>query len=291
MAAGTLLRGRVECMTCDGIDGHSSGLGTTSMLNPGGISSRPAMRLDETTPDASRDSCVSNPSVFSWRDRRSARRSGLTFLRFVDAARDATQVIHQDAVVRRMRALERLAYDLRLAGLRAAVLAVAIVEAFGADEQIVQHSIVQDRFFDYPRNILDLDVPVKDPLRINRDARSMLALIETAGRVRSHERPQPARLHFRLERISQRLGPLRITTPARMPRRSLIAADKQMMRKRRHEDDSPELSLSFVGSQTFQFSVRDLIERHDPSVSRRMAPKPADMTAHVRERDNPSPEF
>ena len=140
------------------------------------------------------------------------------------------------------------------------MLAVAVVEALGADEQIVQNSIVQDRFFNYPRNIFDLDVTVKDPLRINRDARPVLALIETPRRVRSDQRPQSARLHFRLERIPQRLGPRGIAASARMPRRSLIATDKQMMRERRHENDSPSLFLSSVRSQTSRIVDRDVIE-------------------------------
>ena len=116
------------------------------------------------------------------------------------------------------------------------MLAVAVVETFGADEQIVQNSIVQDRFFNDPRNIFDLDVTVKDALRVNRDARPMLTLIETTSQVRSHERPQPARFHLRLERIPQGLGPLRIAAPARVSWSSLIATDKQMMRERRHEN-------------------------------------------------------
>ena len=116
------------------------------------------------------------------------------------------------------------------------MLAVAVVEALGADEQIVQNSIVQDRFFNYPRNIFDLDVTVKDALRVNRDARPMLTLIETTSQVRSHERPQPARFHLGLERIPQRLGPFWITAPARVSWSSLIATNKQMMRERRHEN-------------------------------------------------------
>ena len=116
------------------------------------------------------------------------------------------------------------------------MLAVAVVEALGADEQIVQNSIVQDRFFNDPRNIFDLDVTVKDALRVNHDARPMLTLIETPSRVRSHERPQPACFHLGLERIPQRLGPLWITAPARVSWSSLIATNKQMMRERRHEN-------------------------------------------------------
>ncbi len=148
------------------------------------------------------------------------------------------------------------------------MLAVAVVEAFGADKQIVKNSIVQDRFFDDPRNILDLDVTVKDPLRINRDARPVLALIETSRRVRSDQRPQPARFHFGFERIPQPLGPRGIAASARMPRRSLIATDKQMMRERRHENDSPSLFLSSVRSQTSRIQEHDLIEPHSATVSR-----------------------
>lgn len=68
------------------------------------------------------------------------------------------------------------------------MLAVSVVEAFRADKQIVQNSIVQDRFFDDPRNVFNFDVAVEDPLRINRDARPMFALVKTAGRVGSDQR-------------------------------------------------------------------------------------------------------
>jgi hypothetical protein len=103
---------------------------------------------------------------------------------------------------------------------------VAIVEAVGADEQIVQNSIVQDRFFDDAWNILDRDVTVEDSLWVNGDARSMLTLIETAGRVGSHERAEAARFDLGLERIPQRFGTFGITTTARMAGSALIAADK-----------------------------------------------------------------
>ena len=60
---------------------------------------------------------------------------------------------------------------------RANVLAIAVVEAFGPDKQIVQNSIVQDRLFDDPRNVFDFDMPVENALRVNRDTRPMLALV------------------------------------------------------------------------------------------------------------------
>lgn len=58
------------------------------------------------------------------------------------------------------------------------MLAVPIVEAFGADKQIVQNSIVQDRFFDDVRNVFDFDMPVENALRVNRDTRPVLALVQ-----------------------------------------------------------------------------------------------------------------
>ena len=72
------------------------------------------------------------------------------------------------------------------------MFAIGIVEAVRADQQIVQNSIVQDRFFNDARNIFDFDVTVEDPLRVNRDTRTVLALIETAGRVGSDQRAESA---------------------------------------------------------------------------------------------------
>jgi len=109
-----------------------------------------------------------------------------------------------------------------------------IVEAFGADKQIVQNSIAQDRFFNDARNIFNFDVPVEDALRINRDTRPMLALVQTAGSVGSHERPQPACLDLGLEGISQRFRPFGVATPAWMTGSALITTDKQMVRECGH---------------------------------------------------------
>ncbi len=114
------------------------------------------------------------------------------------------------------------------------MLAIGIVEAIGADQQIVQNSIVQDRFFNDAWNILDFDVTVEDPLRVNRNARPVLALVETSGRVGSDERTESARLDLGLERIPQCFGPFGITTSSRMTGNALIAADKQVMSEGRH---------------------------------------------------------
>ena len=114
------------------------------------------------------------------------------------------------------------------------MLAISVVEAFGADKQIVQNPIVQDRFFNDTRNIFDFDVPVENPLRVNHDTRAVFALVQTTGCVGSHERPQPARLDFSLEGIPQRFRPFLIATPARVAGSTLIAADEKMMREGRH---------------------------------------------------------
>ena len=114
------------------------------------------------------------------------------------------------------------------------MLAIRIVEAVGADQQIVQNSIVQDRFFDDPWNVFDFDMPVENPLRVNRDTRPVLTLVQTPGRVGSHERPQPARFDFRLEGVPQCFRTFRITTSARVAGSTLIAADKKMMRECGH---------------------------------------------------------
>ncbi len=132
------------------------------------------------------------------------------------------------------------------------MLAVAVVEAFGADKQIVQNSIVQDRFFDDARNVFDFDVPVENTLRVNRDTRPMLALVQTSRRVGSHERPQPARFDLRFEDIPQRFRAFGIAAPARMAGRTLIAADEYVVRERGHV-----LRLSFSLSLWERAGVRE----------------------------------
>ena len=114
------------------------------------------------------------------------------------------------------------------------MLAVAVVQAFGSNQQIVQDSILQDRFFDDPWNISDFDMPVENSLRVNRDTRPVLTLIQTPGCVGSNERPQPARLDLGLDGIPQRFRPFGIATAARMAGSTLIAADEQMVRECGH---------------------------------------------------------
>jgi hypothetical protein len=110
-----------------------------------------------------------------------------------------------------------------------------IVEAFGADKQIVQNPIVQDRFFDDPRNIFNFDVPVEDALRINHDVRPVLALIETTSGVGTNEWTEAPFLDLRLEGVAQSFRALWIATAARMARSTLIATDEKMMRERGHK--------------------------------------------------------
>lgn len=93
---------------------------------------------------------------------------------------------------------------------------------------------MQDRFFDDSRNIFDFDVPVENALRVNRDARPVLALIQAPRRVGSHQWPQPARFDLGLEGVPQGFRTIRITTPARVVGSTLIAADKKMMREGGH---------------------------------------------------------
>lgn len=117
------------------------------------------------------------------------------------------------------------------------MLAVSVVEAIGADQQIIQNPIVQDRFFNDARNIFDFDVPVENSLRVNRDTRPVLTLVQTAGRVGSHERSQPPRFDLGLEGVPQRFRSFRIAATARMARSALIATDEQMVRERGHFGD------------------------------------------------------
>ena len=114
------------------------------------------------------------------------------------------------------------------------MLAVPIVEAFGADKQIVLDAVVQDCFFNDPWNIVNFDMPVEDALRINHDVRPVLALVETAGGVGADERTEAAFFDLGLKGVPQRFGTFRIAAAARMPRRALIATDEEVMRERGH---------------------------------------------------------
>ncbi len=149
---------------------------------------------------------------------------------------------------------------------QAAVLAIRVIEAVRADQQIVQNSIVQDRFFNDARNIFDFDVTVENPLRVNRDTRPMLALIETAGGVGSDQRAESTRFDFRFEGVPQRFRPFGIAAPARVTGSTLIATDKQMMRESGHRVRAVIVSVRLNWVGTHGGSARDLIEHRRASV-------------------------
>ena len=55
---------------------------------------------------------------------------------------------------------------------------------------------------------------IPDCLRIDHDRRAQLTLIQTAGRIRSHQRLQTPPLDFFLERVAQCLAPVCVAAPA-----------------------------------------------------------------------------
>lgn len=116
------------------------------------------------------------------------------------------------------------------------VLTARIVEAFVSNQQVIQDTSVDHRFFENARYVAELDSAVEDCLRINRDARSMLALLKATGRIGSHERSQAPCFDLGFECVPQRIRTFGIATATRMAGSTLIATDKDVMRERGHDD-------------------------------------------------------
>lgn len=86
----------------------------------------------------------------------------------------------------------------------------------------------QDVTFDDLCNIGFSSHPVPDALRINHDAWSILAMVQTAGLIGAHDAFEADALHFFLEEGMQAFRALIRAASARVFLRSLIDTDKDM---------------------------------------------------------------
>ena len=77
--------------------------------------------------------------------------------------------------------------------------------------------------------------PVPYSLRIDHDARTQLAMVQTAGLIGSNRAFDSQPLHLFFKEGMQSLRSLIGTAPARVAFRSLIDTDKNMMGEGRHE--------------------------------------------------------
>ena len=76
--------------------------------------------------------------------------------------------------------------------------------------------------------------PIPDAFRVDDNAGAVLAVIQTAGLVRSYRTLQAQPLDLFLEKGLQPLGPLVGATASRVAFRALVHTDKEVMRKGRH---------------------------------------------------------
>jgi hypothetical protein len=109
-----------------------------------------------------------------------------------------------------------------------------IIEAGINDQEIVQNLAFHDRLLDDSWYVFDRHLPIPNPLGIDHDGRPMLALIETASAIGSHQRASPDATEFLLKRIAKRGFATGIAGAARMIGSALIATDKQMACKGWH---------------------------------------------------------
>ena len=86
--------------------------------------------------------------------------------------------------------------------------AIRIVQTLVGDQQVVQDLASQDRLGHDPGHVIDGDPSVPDPLRINDDGRSVLALLQASRMIRTGQRAEPGVFQFFLEGFAQRLIPL-----------------------------------------------------------------------------------
>ena len=78
--------------------------------------------------------------------------------------------------------------------------ALGVVQAVIVDQEIPEDLPFHDRLLDDPRNIRLLDVAVPNPLRINHDGWTVLALIQATGVIHPNQTAKARPLEFGLER-------------------------------------------------------------------------------------------
>jgi hypothetical protein len=112
------------------------------------------------------------------------------------------------------------------------------VQAFVCQHQSGDRYFVDNvRFDDFP-NVFGSDSAIPDCFGINDHRWPVFALIQTTGAIGSDGGFQSARSQFLFEKQLQISQTLRVTTSARIFRRTLIGTDKNVLFKLRHSGDS-----------------------------------------------------
>ena len=114
---------------------------------------------------------------------------------------------------------------------------IRIVQTFIRNEQVFENPIPDDVFLNDPRDVLQGDAAVKNALRIDRHCRAVFALFQASGLVGTYPRRQFPLLEFCFEGVAERFASVWIAATPAVSRRTLVAANENMMRKRRHRDE------------------------------------------------------
>lgn len=114
--------------------------------------------------------------------------------------------------------------------------AAGVVEAFVGDAQVFEDSTLDQGFFHDAGDVRQLHMAVPDPLRIDDDDGTVLALVEAAGVVGAAFGPrQTAAFHLGFEGVAELFGLSGVTAPAAVARLAMVTADEKMRFKGGHE--------------------------------------------------------
>jgi hypothetical protein len=111
---------------------------------------------------------------------------------------------------------------------------VGIVQAALGNQQIVEDLPSQDGLGDDSRDVVDRDLAIPDPLRINHHGWTMFALVKAASVIGAGESTETRFLELGLESTPERLTTLGVAATPFMAGLANVSADENVMGKSRH---------------------------------------------------------
>lgn len=111
---------------------------------------------------------------------------------------------------------------------------IRIVQTGIRDQEVVENLAANQRLRDDPRNVIDRDMTVPDPLGIDHDCGSMLALFQATRLIGSCQGAEAPFLELFFEGVAEGLRPLGIAAPAFVSGRADVAANENVVSERGH---------------------------------------------------------
>lgn len=115
------------------------------------------------------------------------------------------------------------------------MFAIRIVQAILGNPQIFENSSANDGLVNNSGHIAGLYTAIKDSLRIDRNRRTMFALIQATGLVGADCRSQTTAFELGLECTAKRFAPIRVAATPSMAGGPLVATNEYVADKGWHQ--------------------------------------------------------